>query len=228
MPASKTNKRGQELGSKGQKTRQRLVDAARKLMEIRPIRDLTVADIVRESHSSIPTFYVYFEDVYAVALAALEHLGQSPPPIEAHLTVPWGRNGLSHAKAFVEEYLDYYNERHALFRAINFLGEDGDPRFVELRRRWGAPLVYALGQQIATNGRPRADAPLDPIPPDAAAAAAVLLAMVDRLGPILRQPMGPPGGGRDRPFSFKRSRIVTAAARTLVMWVQDYEPSKCS
>jgi AcrR family transcriptional regulator len=61
---------GQAMGRKGSETRARLMRATVELLEKRSLRDVSVSDIATLAGTSSSSFYIYFADVTAAALAA--------------------------------------------------------------------------------------------------------------------------------------------------------------
>src|SRR5882762_11779811 len=76
---------GQAMGRKGTQTRERLIRATVDLLEKRSLRDVSVSDIATLAGTSSSSFYIYFADVTAAALAAAEGVEQITPQIEALL-----------------------------------------------------------------------------------------------------------------------------------------------
>ena len=58
-----TNHHGPTLGREGRQTRQKLMGAARKLLDVYSPVDLTAVSIAKEAGTSSASFYMYFEDV---------------------------------------------------------------------------------------------------------------------------------------------------------------------
>jgi hypothetical protein len=58
--AARYNHYGQKIGSKGERTRQTLIDVTVDLLETHGLRDVSVADVARVAKTSPATFYVYF------------------------------------------------------------------------------------------------------------------------------------------------------------------------
>jgi len=192
-PARGRNQLGQTMGAKGAQTRQRLLQATETLLATTRLRDLSVAQIVRQASTSAATFYVYFKDVPAAVLAILNEAIQNPPELIALVTRPWeGAQARPLAEAFIEAYVGHWHAHAAAFRARNLASDEGDRRFQELRVNAAAPLLMAMAARIGDRqmaGALPADLP-------ATTLASALLAMIERIS-ILPQPGG---------------RIVTQAA----------------
>ena len=105
------------MGRKGTQTRERLIRATVELLEKRSIRDMSVSDIATLAGTSSSSFYIYFSDVTAAALAAAESVEQITPEIEAILGKPWTRAAAqANAIAFLEGYVNFSSKHHAILR----------------------------------------------------------------------------------------------------------------
>lgn len=178
------NQIGQKIGAKGLETRQRLIDATIAELETRGLRDLTVADVARAANTSAATFYVYFEGVPEVVLAALDNVTQSSPELVALATLNWSNLGQTHLpRDFVELYCRHWWHWRTIFRCRNLASEEGDARFQEARRQSVIPLMNALTSQIdLAQQHGRVPKRLSP-----RASAGAILALLERLaavGPI--------------------------------------------
>ncbi len=152
-PSAETmlNQIGQKIGAKGLRTRQKLISVTVDLLETHGLRDLTVAEIARVAETSTATFYVYFEGVPEVLLAALEQTTQSAPELMAMLESDWtGADGYRAARAFVELYCAHWLEFSTVFRCRNLASEEGDERFLAARRKSVTPLIEALSARVAS------------------------------------------------------------------------------
>lgn len=144
------NHYGQKIGSKGERTRQALIDATVQLLETHGLRDVSVADVARAAQTSPATFYVYFRGVPEVVLAALETASQTSPEIEALLGQDWLVPGAAEkVPSFVEAYTELWNRNRTIFRVRNLAAEEGDDRFYQARMAAAAPIMAALSAQVA-------------------------------------------------------------------------------
>ncbi|GHA05129.1 TetR family transcriptional regulator [Novosphingobium arvoryzae] len=184
------NHYGQKIGSKGERTRQLLIDVTVDLLETHGLRDVSVVDVARAANTSPATFYVYFRGVPEVVLAALETASQTSPELEALLGQDWLAPGAAqHALPFVEAYTALWNRHRTIFRVRNLAAEEGDDRFYKARMQAATPMMGALTEQIA-----RAQAAgLAPSDLSARACAGTILMMLERLaaiGPITHEDQG--------------------------------------
>jgi AcrR family transcriptional regulator len=178
------NQIGQVMGRKGHDTRARLVAAAARLVARRPLRELRVTDIAREAGLGPPNFYVYFSDVGAAVLAALEQHPQSSPELLQILERDWtAGEGLDQARAFVAAYLGSWKDNFALLRARNLAADEGDERFLQQRLGDIGPIHQGLTAKFeAALLAGRLPGGLRP-----AAAAGVMVAALERLAAAPRR-----------------------------------------
>ena len=130
---------GRALGSRGTRTRRRLLEATAGLLETHGIRDLRVVDIARRVETSPATFYQYFRDVEDAVLALASEVGESTGPLRAVLAGSWDADGaLDSARALVEGFVDFWDVNRAVLRTRNLAAQEGDQRFRDVRNRAGA------------------------------------------------------------------------------------------
>jgi len=181
------NLNGQEMGSKGARTRLRMIEVTDDLLRRKPLLEISVAEIAAEARTSTSTFYLYFRDVLEAVLAAVDEVTQSPPELTTLLEGPRGEPfALEKAQAFLERYTAHWQEHRALFRVRNLASDEGDMRFDQARREAIRPVQEMMALRIAERQALGA-VPQDVHPPSAAAA---ILAMVERLAVIPYVPTG--------------------------------------
>jgi AcrR family transcriptional regulator len=191
---ARQNLYGQAMGRKGNETRQRLIRATVELLEKRSIRDVSVSDIATLASTSSSSFYIYFADVSAAALAAAESIEQITPEIERLLSLPWSKNdGRVKAAALVEEYVNFSSQHHAILRIRNLSADEGDKRFETVRHQAVSRIHDLLEARIAASGNE-----LDP-----SAGASAILALMERISSIARLPLR---------RHHSRKSLITAAA----------------
>ena len=185
---------GQSMGRKGTETRERLIRATVELLEKRSIRDMNVSDIATLAGTSSSSFYIYFADVTAAALAAAEGVEQITPEIEAVLAAPWTASvAQGNAIALLEAYVNLSSKHHAILRVRNLAADEGDKRFEEVRHRAVSRIHELLELRIIAvdNGL------------DSSAGASAVLALMERIAAIARLPL--------RRHHSRKSLIVAAA-----------------
>jgi AcrR family transcriptional regulator len=182
------NQDGQAIGSKGQKTRRRLIDATAALLEQHALHDIRVADIALRAGTSSPTFYLYFNDVADAALVAITEHSQSTPQLLEMIGADWQPDPEAAALIFVQSYVRVWASQGAIFRARNLAAEE-DPRFYAAREQAVRPLLDAFAARIA-RGQCAGHIPpgLHPL-----SAAGVLIALLERLAAIAGRQTGESG-----------------------------------
>lgn len=177
---------GQQLGRKGRETRQRLMDAAfRLLAEVSPL-ELTAMAIAAEAGSAPATFYVYFRDVQDMLFAMSEVATLDMIDAFAAMDVFYDNSRAAEdSEAFLAMLADQW-ERHGAILYYRMMEADrGDPRFARLRGRWAEAVLGRFTNLLkqAAHLQP----PLDSA--DAYAEGIVLFASIERLaGAIQREP----------------------------------------
>ncbi|APG58129.1 MULTISPECIES: TetR/AcrR family transcriptional regulator [Pandoraea] len=158
------NKQGQKLGRKGQETRARLMEAARRLLDTHSPVELTAVAIAAEAGTSPASFYMYFDDTKDLLFALSEVAGQDMAKIHAIFDEPWAIDNLYHRAMDVIEALNAVWDKHRpVLRYRNLEATRGDPRFAELRLNTFIPFIQRFAQCIlavnpAQGTRRRADA----------------------------------------------------------------------
>jgi AcrR family transcriptional regulator len=152
-----------------------------------------VVDIARRAGTSPATFYHYFKDVEAVALALSEEAGGELHEVVGRLAEGFdGADALARARAVVDRFFDHWDAHHAVLTLRNMASERGDRRFQRVRRESIGPVLDALAARIREGqSRGGLSTALHPY-----AVAAVLGAMLERMAAHHRD-MGFFGVSRD-------------------------------
>ena len=151
-----SNLDGQLMGAKGRDTRDRLMKVTREMLSATALRELRAADIARRAGGSKATFYVYFENVEAVALALAEEVVSDSAPLVHMAETDWTAAPAKTSHTFVGAYFDFWDSHRAVLRVMNLAASEGDAAFREVRLRFSAPLHSALAAKIqAARGRRR-------------------------------------------------------------------------
>jgi AcrR family transcriptional regulator len=169
---------GRTLGPRALATRGRIMAATAALLEERSVLDLPVVDIARRTGTSPATFYHYFKDVEAVALALAEEATDQTPAVVEALAGPFtGAAGMARARAVVDLFFDHWDAHHAVLTLRNMASERGDRRFQRVRQLASGPVLDAMAARMReAQGRGEVSAALSPY-----AAAAAMAAILERL-----------------------------------------------
>jgi AcrR family transcriptional regulator len=169
---------GRTLGPRALATRGRIMAATAALLEERSVLDLPVVDIARRAGTSPATFYHYFKDVEAVALAlAEEATDETSAVVEALGGSFTGSAGMARARAVVDRFFDHWDAHHAVLTLRNMASERGDRRFQRVRQLASGPVLDAIAARLReAQGRGEVSAALSPY-----GAAAAMAAILERL-----------------------------------------------
>lgn len=132
---ARINKHGQALGRKGTETRQRLMDAARRLLVEHSPLSLTAVSIAKEAETSSATFYIYFDDVREIMHALSEAASAELAEVHRILEEDWdaGAPDVAHTLRVVDCFNDVWNRHRHVLRFRNLEADRGDRDFLEQR-----------------------------------------------------------------------------------------------
>ena len=182
------NKHGQKLGPKGKQTRQAIIEATVELLVEQSWKDLAVADIARKAGLSSPAFYLYFDDVTEVMLAACEQSEAWCADIVALLASEWPDTEALHlCQKLVVTYAEAWEKFRPIFQTRNIVSAGGDLRFLRVRHESAMPIITELTKKFA-HAQARNRVPGD-IPPESLAVSAVV--MLERMAAVVRRDTGP-------------------------------------
>jgi AcrR family transcriptional regulator len=202
----RVNKSGQSLGQKGHRTRLRILQATRRLIESQRGLAPAAAAVAREAGISSPTFYLYFTDVGEAILSVVAQITDEFEPVAALLKADWPKDDpLEAAQAFVRAYFDYWSAHAAILRVRNRLADQGDQRFVVLRMEQAGVLLEHMSAKMAKgtlNGRKVASR---------SAIASVLVTALERSATVEALELYP----RQGPLSHTMDALVLLIARSI-------------
>lgn len=197
-------KAGRVLGPRAAETRRRLLDATEALLATRPLRELRVIDVSRHVGTSPATFYQYFEDLEDAVVRLAERAAGEVPAIVDEIRGSFeDAAALPRARRIVEAFIAHWDAHRAVLRVRNLASEEGDVRFLEVRRRVHGPVIEALAEQVrAARAAGRLAQEIHPH-----AAAAALAAILERLAAYHAEL---------RVFGVTREQLVETSARILL------------
>ena len=179
------NQAGQRMGPKGLATRQRIIDALVELLAVHPLRDIKTMHVTRMIGAAPSRFGLYFADMEEALLAAIADHPQASAELMDKLESDWnGPDAAAMIRDFVVTYLDYWERNFDLLKARNLAADEGDERFLEIRREQATPLREALAAKVeAAQAVRRLPIHLHP-----SSIAGVILAALERMTAITRYP----------------------------------------
>lgn len=163
------------LGEQGERTRQRLLDAAKKVFRERSYSETRVDDITQEAGTSHGAFYLYFsnkaEVLEALAIGTAERMYVLADQLEG---IQKGEAGYEQLRRWMESFIDNYEENSPVVVAW-MSARPQDERFDKLGREVLAKFAGRIAHTIrhsASQG--------DRHPVHAGIAATSLVAMIER------------------------------------------------
>ncbi|MFT3754461.1 MAG: TetR family transcriptional regulator [Pseudoxanthomonas sp.] len=138
------NKRGQVIGDKGERSRDRLMDGALEVLRRKNIWEVGVIDICAACKVAPSNLYTYFNGVEDVVIALAEREMRQQPDLLGMLSKgPWeGRQAIATARKFVEVCFDFWNRNRPILKTVELLADEGDARFSDIRAKRLLP-IYA-------------------------------------------------------------------------------------
>ena len=198
---------GRSLGPRAQSTHRTLLDSTAELLSKQSVREVRVVDIARQTGSSPATFYQYFKDVNEAVLVLAEQAAEEMPAVIELIDGSWeGQKGLETSRAIVRAFVDHWDSHRSVLLVRNLYADEGDRRFMNVRRRVISPVIEQLALRIEeSQARGRVSKELHP-----AAAAAAMASILERLAAHHRE-IEFFGAGRDE--------LIESCARILFQTV---------
>ncbi len=165
LPRPVRSANGTAIGIRGERTRQRLLDATSECLENDGFRGLRVANIAERAGTSPATFYHYFQDPTEALLIQAERAGEEFMPIAELIDQDWsGATGRECVRSLVERFFAYWEDHRALLRVRNLAAQERDARFSEIRNVSLQPITERFAAKCADAQRRGAvSADLDPM-----------------------------------------------------------------
>ncbi len=150
---------GRAPGTRGQVTRQKLLDATVALVSETSWRSVKVTDIARRAGTSPATFYQYFENVERAITVLAEDIIEEAGVLADLAEGDWSdQHSWETALVLTEGFLTFWEENRAIFRVLEFETEDVDAGLRGLRVRALNALAISLANAI-TIGQSAAGVP---------------------------------------------------------------------
>jgi AcrR family transcriptional regulator len=163
------------LGEQGERTRQRLLDAAKKVFRERSYPETRVDDITREAGTSHGAFYLYFankaEVLEALAIETAERMYSLADQLEG---IKPGEDGFQQLSRWLDDFIDAYAQNSPVVVAW-MSARPQDERFDRLGRevlaKFAGRIAQTIRQSVSRGDRH---------PIHAGIAATALIAMLER------------------------------------------------
>jgi AcrR family transcriptional regulator len=194
---------GRTLGPRALQTREKLLDATAQLLSERSVRDISVVEIARKANTSPATFYQYFKDVSEATLHLASAAAEEMPALIELIDGDWrGKQGLETARAVTRSFVDHWDAHRSVLLVRNLFADEGERRFMKVRRRALAPVIEHLARRIEeSQAEGNVIAEIHP-----AAAAAAMASVLERLAAHHRE---------IEYFGASREELIESSARIL-------------
>lgn len=149
-PRVDTNLQGQRLGRKGRVTRERIIEAARTLLDDPEAKPLSLSAVAREAGLGMSSLYLYFKDMTELVLALLEPVVESSEDIYVGLIREyWPDEELeARTEAFVHAFHGFWQQHSRLLHLRNAMADRYDSLMIENRIELARPVIRLLAQQM--------------------------------------------------------------------------------
>lgn len=139
----------QQLGAKGQRTRQRIMQATAELLRDRAFGDIKITEVARMAGVTQPNFYTYFKGIEEVVLALAEAFLHEPERLDAYFEQDWGGpSGLDAARQLVKSAIQVVERNRPLLGFVTFLADKNYGEFQEMRARLWRRLYKAFENEV--------------------------------------------------------------------------------
>ena len=154
------NLNGQRLGRKGRDTRDRILAAAKEIIEDFDEAQITLSEVARRANLRMASLYVYFADLTALGLAMLEPvMAEAESSYLEVLRTPWPDAELGkHCEQFVEGFYRFWQRHSAILHLRNTMADRKDSRMTDHRINAARPVIGLLIEQMRHDANARGSA----------------------------------------------------------------------
>jgi AcrR family transcriptional regulator len=135
---------------RGRETRRRMLDALRKQLQERSIRDVKVVDIAESVDVTPAAFYQYFVDLEDALLVLANEMVEESRKLTDLMAGDWQNDGRAVAKRVVDGFVDFWTDNEAVLRVVELAIDEHDTRFARIRSDTLNESVLALSFVIAS------------------------------------------------------------------------------
>lgn len=143
------NRKGQKLGSKGDRTRLALMNATLELLGSHHLWEIKISDIATRANVRGPNFYAYFNSVEDVILALSERATEDLPDMARLIRQDWEiLGGRECTRRIASLSIDYWERHRPVLRLVSMLADEGQPQFLRARLARLGPTYQAFRSRI--------------------------------------------------------------------------------
>jgi AcrR family transcriptional regulator len=134
-------------GRRAKETRDRIFESLGKLLTTMSYRDIRVTDVVKDVGTSPATFYQYFADIEAAALALAADVTRDATSLKglAEGATAGGKGASASLDRIIDGIGSFCREHEAVIRVVETAAGEGDARFKKVR----ATLLASLAAPLA-------------------------------------------------------------------------------
>ncbi len=147
------NLNGQRLGRKGRDTRDRILAAAKEIIEDSDEAQITISEVARRANLRMASLYVYFADLTELGLALLEPvMADAETSYLALLRSPWPEAELKmRCNQFVQDFYRFWQRNSGILHLRNTMADRKDSRMTDHRINAARPVIALLVEQMGHN-----------------------------------------------------------------------------
>ncbi len=151
------NLNGQRLGRKGRDTRDRILAAAKEIIEDFDEAQITISEVARRTKLRMASLYVYFADLTELGLALLEPvMAEAETSYLQLLRTPWPDADLAmRCEQFVQGFFGFWQRNAGVLHLRNTMADRKDSRMTEHRINAARPVIGLLLQQMGHDSAER-------------------------------------------------------------------------
>ncbi len=156
------NLNGQRLGRKGRDTRDRIIAAARELLENPDEPQVSLSAVARQANLGMSSLYAYFSDLSELMEALLEPvMAEAEVGYLAMLKLHWPDENLAeNCEAFVAGFYRFWQRNSKILHLRNTMADQRDPRMIVHRIEAAKEVIGHLMGQMGRNKNERGTAAL--------------------------------------------------------------------
>ncbi|AOG01039.1 MAG: TetR/AcrR family transcriptional regulator [Blastomonas sp.] len=144
------NLNGQRLGRKGRDTRDRIIAAAREIVDADDGTVLTLSEVARRANLRMASLYVYFADLSELLQAMLDPvMAEAETSYLCLLRTPWGQDSLADdVQQFVHGFYAFWQRNSGILHLRNTMADRKDRLMTSQRINAARPVIDMLVVQM--------------------------------------------------------------------------------
>jgi len=156
------NLNGQRLGRKGRDTRDRIIAAAKEIVDADDDTLITLSEVARRANLRMASLYVYFADLSELVQALLEPvMAEAESSYLEMLQSNWPDDQLGHHCAmFVQGFYEFWQRHSGILHLRNTMADRKDWLMTNHRINAARPVINLLVRQMGHDPAARGSSPI--------------------------------------------------------------------